>query len=149
MRGDKHAYGAAAVTPRTWSFLRHADVALAPVHAIQEGNADRRRDVRTVVVHLVRVPVVPETAETAKALVAARLTAENVGEVPQQLVHVHVAGLVAAAVLVHAHLTVLVVAGTLLIVLQHLIRLAHLDELLLRILVTLPITPRNPRPTLF
>lgn len=82
MRGDKHAYGAAAVTPRTRSFLRHADVAFAPVHAIQEGNADRRRDVRTVVVLLVRVPVVPETAETAKALVAARLTAENVGEVP-------------------------------------------------------------------
>ena len=134
---------------RAGSFFRHADVALAAVHAVQEGNADRRRDVRTVVVHLVRVSVVAKPSESTEPLVAARFTAEYVGEVTQQLVHVHVGRLVPATILVDSHLTVLVVTGTLLIVLQHLVRLTHLDELLLRILVALHITSNHTSLTLF
>lgn len=79
----------------------------------------------------------PKPSEAPKSAEALRFRPEDVGEVAQNLVNIGRVGLIARTVLIDAGMAELVVASALLIVFEHLIGLTHLNELLLRVLVTL------------
>ena len=118
--------------------LLHANIALASIDAVQEGDGDPHRDVGPIVVDL-RL-VASEAAKASKASKAAeslRLRAENIGEVAQNLVDVSAVRLIGGSVLLDAAVAELVIARALLVVLQHLIGLTHLDKLLLGALIAL------------
>lgn len=85
----------------------------------------------------------PEPSEAPKSAEALRFRPEDVGEVAQNLVNIGRIGLIARTVLIDAGMAELVVAGALLVVLEHLIGLTHLNELLLGALVALGMRERN------
>ena len=85
----------------------------------------------------------PKPSEAPKSAEALRFRPEDVGEVAQNLVNIGRVGLIARTVLIDAGMAELVVASALLIVFEHLIGLTHLNELLLRALVTLQMRHRG------
>lgn len=112
-----------------------AEIALAALNAVQERDRDIHCDVGAAVVGL--APVTTESIESTKTAIAACFATEDIRKVAKKLVHIHISLLVARSVVLHTRVTKLIIPRTLVIVLQHLVRLAHFDELLLGILVPL------------
>ena len=134
-------YEAAAMASIALDIAIIPKITLASLDAVQERDRHVHRNVGAPVVRL--TSIASETIKSSETAIASRFSAKDISKMPQQLVHVHVSLLEPGALILHARVAKLVVTSTLVVVLQDFVSLAHLNELLLRILIPLPITPPN------
>lgn len=111
------------------------EIALAALNAVQEWNRHVHCNIGTTIIRLASIPA--EAIESAKATITAHFASEDIGKVAKKLVHIHIPLLVARSIVFHTCVTKLIIPGALVIILQHLVRFAHFDELLLGCLIPL------------